>query len=155
MAQRLTPSVLATAGGQHQTNTISLEWTLGEAVVETTRLPNYVYTQGFHQPTLQVTEQVNPLLTDSDYLIQVFPNPVEAILTVRIEVQEGSLVSKSEEKLLLNLTDLSGKSLQTKVAYLVNESAQLNMADLPAGVYVLYIQKAMGAPVKAYKVLKN
>lgn len=149
---------MATAGGYDKTSTLSLEWTLGELMVATARLPDHIYTQGFHQPALLVAEQVDlahPLVTDSAFLIQVFPNPVEAILTVRIRKHESAQTGRSEEKLLLNLTDILGKTLQTKEVDLLSEPAQLNMGDLPAGVYLLHVQKSMGAPIKAYKVLKR
>lgn len=157
-AQRLSPSVLAAGGGSARTATMSLDWTLGESVVETAKLPDRIYTQGFHQPTLQVTEQVssaNPLLTVDEYLIQIAPNPVQAILNVRIKAYDGSVVDKMDEKVQLQLTDMTGKVLQVREAFLLDDPIQVNMVALPAGMYLLSVQKTAGTPIKTFKVLKD
>ncbi len=59
MAQQLSPSVLAASAGTISTQTMVLDWTLGELVVETATSPDRLYTQGFHQPLLQVSELDN------------------------------------------------------------------------------------------------
>lgn len=153
-AQQLTPSVMAAAGGYDKTSTVSLEWTVGESVVETAKLPERTYTQGFHQPALEVTTS-KTLLADANYQIDVAPNPVEAILYVRIQTKEGAPVAEAGNGLLLNLMDQNGKLLQTREASLSDQSLQLNMANLPSGMYLLTIQKTPGTPIKSFKVLKN
>lgn len=158
VAQQLTPSVLAAAGGYDRTKTISLEWTLGELVVETAKVSGRIYTQGFHQPTLQVTEQislVNPLLIVDEYLVQIAPNPVQAILNVKIKAYDGSSIGKIDEKVQLQLTEMTGKVLQVTEAFLLDDSIQINMVALPAGMYLLSIRKAAGMPIKTFKVLKD
>ena len=54
LSQRLSPEVLAVGGGIDKNGSLSLEWTLGEAVIETVSLSDRIYTQGFHQPMLVV-----------------------------------------------------------------------------------------------------
>ena len=44
-----TISVISAQGGFDKTESISLEWTLGENFVETVSLENNIFTQGFHQ----------------------------------------------------------------------------------------------------------
>ncbi|HSU51599.1 MAG TPA: hypothetical protein VLJ41_13435 [Segetibacter sp.] len=47
-------SVIATAGDISKAGDISLEWTLGERAIESVSTSSSLYTQGFHQPLLEV-----------------------------------------------------------------------------------------------------
>ena len=74
-SQQLTPVVLSSNGGVGTSGKLQLEWTLGELAVEGLIGQPRSYTEGFHQPTLQV-EQVEmvypPIRTDSDHEKQTF-----------------------------------------------------------------------------------
>ncbi len=144
-AQRLSPSVMATAGGQDKNEQLSLEWTLGESFVETVSLPNRIYTQGFHQPMLRVEDL--PQLT-SPYRVRIAPNPVAAILNVAIDAEEDT-------KFQLNLTDMTGRTFYTKSAAVQPDPIQVDMKALPAGVYLLQVATQEGQPVKTVKVVKQ
>ena len=146
MAQRLSPSVVAVSGGTIRTQTMTLDWTLGESVVETATTSGRVYTQGFHQPMLQVSEQP---LTNSDavYTFTVAPNPVASLLTIGIAAPDSN-------PLQLLLTDLQGRQYTVPAVPANTTSTQIDMTLFPAGTYLLRIGKADGAPLKSYKIVK-
>ena len=147
MAQRLSPSVVAVSGGTARTPTMTLDWTLGELVVETATTPDRLYTQGFHQPTLQVSEQPGLTGADADYQFTVAPNPVASYLTIGITAPESSALA-------LLLTDMNGRQYNLPVVPASTKSTQIDMTLFPAGMYLLRIGKADGPPLKAYKIIK-
>lgn len=147
IAQRLSPSVLAASGGTARTQTMTLDWTLGESVVETAATSDRLYTQGFHQPMLQVTEQPNLTGSDAGYQFTVAPNPVVSYLKIDISAPESS-------PLQLLLTDLLGRQYNLPVVPASTRSTQIDMTLFPAGTYLLRIGKADGAPLKSYKIVK-
>ena len=89
IAQSLSPSVISSQGEVSEGNSVSLEWTLGEVAIQTIRSPGNVFTEGFHQPLLEVSEvveeQVKELLVLEGYDITVAPNPVRSLLELKIK----------------------------------------------------------------------
>lgn len=147
MAQRLSPSVLAVSGGSARTATMMLDWTVGEAVTGTERTAGQLYTQGFHQPLLQITEQQNLTSPDAQYQFTVAPNPVADWISVSVSTPEPM-------PLFLTLTDLTGRRYNLPVIPASATSAQVDMTVYPAGMYLLHIAKKEGVPLKTYKIIK-
>ena len=148
MAQRLSPSVLAAGGGSARTATMTLDWTVGEAVAGTERTAGQLYTQGFHQPLLQVSEQQNLTSLDDEYRFTVAPNPVVALLSVTIATPKPM-------PLQLTLADLTGRSYNLPVIPANTASTQIDMTVYPAGTYLLRIASDGGEPLKTYKIIKS
>lgn len=147
VAQRLSPSVVAVAGGTATTQTMTLDWTVGESVVETATTSSRLYTQGFHQPMLQVSEQPGLTGDAAGYTFTIAPNPVATYLTLGITAPESS-------PLQLLLTDMNGRQYSLPIVPANTTSTQVDMTTFPAGVYLLRIGKPDGPQLKAYKVLK-
>lgn len=148
LAQRLSPSVLAAGGGSARTATMSLDWTVGEAVVGTGRTAGQLYSGGFHQPLLQVSEQQNLTRLDAEYRFTVAPNPVVAWLNVTISTPKPM-------PLYLTLADLTGRSYDLPVIPANTASTQIDMTAYPAGTYLLRIARDGGESLKTYKILKT
>ena len=129
-AQRLSPSVLAAGGGSARTATMSLDWTVGEAVVETATTSARLYTQGFHQPLLQVSEQPSFKGDAAGYSFTIAPNPVATFLTLGITAPESS-------PLQLLLTDMNGRQYSLPIVPANTTSTQVDMTAFPAGIYLL------------------
>ena len=147
MAQQLSPSVLAVSGGTARTPTMVLDWTVGESVVETVTASDRLYTQGFHQPLLLVSEQPNLADADAGYKFTVAPNPVVSSLRIDITAPESG-------QLQLLLTDLRGRQYNLPVVPANTPSTQIDMTAYPAGTYLLRIGKANGPLLKSYKIVK-
>ena len=147
-AQSLSPNVISSTGGIDKTNSISLEWTMGESAVQTTSAEGKIYTEGFHQPELRVIDIVaqNESLSAS-YTINIAPNPVKSLLTVNIK-------SPDEVNLFLTLTDLNGKSIASTEGFFKNDSRDVDMSAFASGIYLLHITNSKGDLIKTFKISK-
>ena len=148
VAQTLSPSVLAVAGGSARTQTMLLDWTLGEAVVGTATTTTQRYTQGFQQPSLHVSEQPDSAEPEAGYRFSVAPNPVETFLTLTMTTPDNTALQ-------VMMTDMAGRQYHATALPVNTTTTQVDMRAFPAGVYLLRIGKADGAPLKAYKILKS
>jgi hypothetical protein len=152
--QKLSPEVISSAGDVSKTASISLEWTLGETIIESSKTINKHYTQGFHQSYLKVMSVTPPnseSLT-SDYNMTVFPNPVQAILEVKISTE--NLPKDEVGKVDLFLIDILGQQLLVQKASEKPGSTFVDMTDFPSGVYFLKAQKENGLLLKSFKIIK-
>ena len=121
-AQRITPTVVSNAGNAQKAGSYSLEWTLGEFMVETLKGPSATITQGFHQTNLTVVSTVNPGIAG----LNVYPNPFTDFLT---------LENHSQQVLQLHLLTIDGKCIESTVLQLGNQNWSLQ--HIPAGSYLL------------------
>ena len=127
-AQKITPTVIASAGAVMKGTNFSLEWTLGEVITESKTSPSLNVTQGFHQTGLGVTN-----VNDHNQLtgLDVFPNPVSSILNIS---------NKSHSELQFTLRSLDGKEiLKDHLNIGLNE---LNLQFLSSGHYILCIKNS-------------
>lgn len=149
-AQKTDQSVLASAGNFDKVSTISIEWTLGEMAGQTHVNSDVILTEGFHQSWLQVEE----IMTSQQTLwveqmeVSVFPNPTPAELHIKID-------SGLEEKGVLSLKNLEGRSLQSETINLSSGNHQWNMINYPAGLYVLTLHTQKGELLKSFKITKT
>jgi hypothetical protein len=147
-AQSLSPTVIASAGGSDKSNNIRLDWTLGEPATETVTTKQAMYTQGFHQPYLQVINI--PVEVDSSlgYEVMVYPNPVSSTLHVYLKGIQDS-------KVYLRLSDINGRTVYLNSVYSAGSSTTIDMSQLAADVYILFISTPSGQTLKSYKIIKT
>ena len=135
--------ILSTSGEDAiMSNGHQVTWTIGEMVTLTGDLPNETYTQGFHQPNISVTFiediQIN-------FSVNIFPNPVTDIVTIKLENQEKGY--------RLKLFDLAGKLI-------LDDSINSNEILIPfsaysTGVYFLVFTDRKNKKLKTYKIQKS
>lgn len=152
--QKLSPEIISSAGDISKTASVSLEWTLGETVIESSKTANKYYTQGFHQSFLKVTSifPANSESLASDFNMIVFPNPVKAILEIKISTE--NLQQDEIGKVDLFLIDILG---QQRLVQKTNEKAGstfVDMTDFPSGTYFIKAQKENGILLKSFKIIK-
>ena len=153
-SQKLSPEVISAAGDVSKTASVSLEWTLGETVVETSKTADKHYTQGFHQTYLKVTRIFPPKNENlaSEYDILIFPNPVESMLEIKISTE--NLSQEEAGKLDLFLVNISGQQLLVQKTNEKFGSIFLDMTTYPTGTYFLKAQKENGLLLKTFKIIK-
>ena len=145
-SQSLDRSVIGSAGGIDVAGNISLEWTLGEFSAGTSDNNNGFYTVGFHQPLLQV--KLLPFTTaHTDYKINIAPNPIQSVLNI-------TWLSESDAIIYMRLSEALGKTLLTKSANGKSGSIQLNMSNIPSGVYLLEVRNSKGELINTFQVVK-
>ena len=157
-SQQLSPSVIASDGGINKAAGISLEWTLGEPTIESLSTTDRLYTQGFHQPLLQVKVNAVPVakvtpgpiaeaILTASYKITVAPNPVQSILLVNI-------ASLKTEKLNLSLVDIVGRQIMVQAFNGKSNTIQVDMSRLQSGSYLLELRNVGGQLIKSFEIIK-
>jgi len=150
--------VIASQGGSVQTETIRLDWTLGEPAVATLATPSGVWTEGFQQPSLRVERldrglnlpDNGTLLIGADrnnYDILVFPNPVSSQLTVQLQ-------STVEPELILRFFDAQGKMLSHEIVGAPSATA-FDVSRYPDGIYLLSFATREGLTVQTFRIVKT
>lgn len=147
--------VISSAGGYSVAGTgvnkISISWTLGETIVSTYEYhgadpsKDITLTQGFQQPDTIV--KIVTELENIDILVNVlvYPNPASENVNIQFEAPVDGLV-------VMVFLDSQGKLLQRDLIEPGMVEKQINMQDLPSGIYYLRLTK--GKLVNVYKVVK-
>jgi hypothetical protein len=145
-AQQIKQEVIASAGGFNASSdlSISLSWTLGETIIPTFKSADgqLILTHGFQQKVIIVSIEENIVDPVS---VTVFPNPTSAIVNVGFD-------TPTDGEMTLFLLDAQGKLVKTDKIESATTNKQINMQDLPAGLYYLRLTK--GKLVNVYKVVK-
>lgn len=147
--------VIASAGGYNVAGTgvnkISISWTLGETIVSTFEYhdadpaKDFTLTSGFQQPDTVI--KIVTELENLDVLVNVivYPNPASELINIQFDAPvDGQIV--------LVLLDSQGKLIKRDLIEPAMIEKQINMQDVPAGIYYLRLTK--GKLVNVYKVVK-
>ncbi|TVQ07413.1 MAG: T9SS C-terminal target domain-containing protein [Bacteroidetes bacterium] len=142
LGQSAGPSVVNSAGGQGESATMSIVWSVGEVVTETFQSEDRVLTQGVLQPEIIVT-----MVEDfaAGIRVDVFPNPTRDRLTVSVKDFGG-------EELQFSLFDVSGTIV--KKGYINGETETFPVVELSPGMYFLRIISG-AKEIKVFKVVKQ
>lgn len=142
-SQSLSPTLLSSQSGVDKTNTMVLEWTLGDIAVETITQKNTVYSQGYIQPYLDASKEYVQIVDE----ILLFPNPVDTHLNVK-------LLSDNNKQVAIDIYNVNGRIVkQFTNGFSLSKTFQIDIADLPSGMYVVRISNAKGV-VKSHKIIK-
>ncbi|MFK7925665.1 MAG: hypothetical protein AB8H47_27190 [Bacteroidia bacterium] len=150
-AQSLERQVLGTVGGYFEGSQVHLSYTGGEVATETLS-GTLTLTQGFQQATEDEITAIDPTqLVAVDY--RLFPNPTEG---------PTHLVLSSDQSLQLHwsLVDGLGRTLRqsaTPVSLVAGQEREvdLDLSDLPAGIYHVLLRPENGPPIRAFQVVKR
>ena len=154
--QTLWPKVLGSASGSGMGGTPSgqpfcMDWTVGEPVIETIARAQMKLTQGFHQydekVPCNVIIEIEESPGESAEIVQVFPNPTADEITVRLGLTQ-------EQELMIVLTDLTGRTLYSRLLEAEQVNERISLAHFPAGAYFLRITPKNGSPMDCIKVTK-
>ncbi len=145
-AQEIERQVIANSGNHSTKGPISLEWTLGEPMVQTFGNKAPILTQGLHQPCIYATSLEEHLAVGMK--VKVFPNPAADYIHIHIVGQE-------ELQPRLKLHDLQGKCIIDRP---LNKGAmieeEVNLSSYPENIYILTILIGNGGSYKTYKIQK-
>jgi hypothetical protein len=135
--------VVSSSGSSFKNSTHQLNWTLGEPVIETFVSGQSVLTQGFQQSKLTITAIGQ--ISENEFKLKIYPNPVSAELTVEIFDFEGIIN--------FSLFDINGKLLSQKKGEKPIET--IDMQPYLQGSYLLKVGSANGDHLQTYKVIKH
>jgi hypothetical protein len=136
--------VIASAGGYSTATGVSLSWTLGETIVPAFTSPDgsVKLNHGFQQQTIVTTVEEN---IDIPVEVKIYPNPASDILNIGFE-------SAVETEISLTILDSHGRLVKSDRVEALTVEKQVNLQDLPAGVY--YLRLIKGRLINVYKVVK-
>ena len=141
---QLKQEVIASAGGYNVNGGLSISWTLGETIIPTFRSQDgsLILTHGFQQKLIITTVEEN---FDKLVKIKVFPNPATEVVNIQFE-------APVDGEIILSLFDSQGKLVKRDIIESTMVEKQINLQDIPAGIYFLKLTK--GKLVNVYKVVK-
>jgi hypothetical protein len=144
MHAQLNQEVIATSGGYNVNGNVSLSWTLGETIIPTLHSQDgsLILSHGFQQKLLVTAIEE----TFSDlFKIKVFPNPASDAISIQFN-------SPVNDEITVDILDTQGKILKTDKIEPASVEKQMNLQDLPGGIY--YFRLSRGKNRNVYKVVK-
>lgn len=73
--------LISSSGTELKSNSVSMSFSIGEIVVDTAKQSNVLLTQGFHQPTNQIANNIDEPKVSLPSL-KIYPNPVVDFVNV-------------------------------------------------------------------------
>lgn len=147
-AQSIERSVIAGGGTVDTHPAFTLEWTLGEAAVQTYDTPRGQLSEGFHQAKINVLPVFPVLETPAVRPITVFPNPTATSIRIRAQLDER----QSTRTLIF---DAGGQLLPLSFSAIGSIDRELSLEAYPAGVYRLLIRQSNGRLLHVSQVVKQ
>jgi hypothetical protein len=139
-AQSLERSVISASGGNGGNALVTVDWTLGETLMERTPISGQHLTQGFHQLFRIIPAAANPQHSLSH--IRIYPNPFQMSLSL-----EGDELKKAN---LIEITDASGKSIFSQAIPPQTDALEIFPPSLPAAK----AKELLNANAQLYSQLK-
>ena len=136
--------IVASSGNSGSAAGYTVDWTLGEPVIETISGSTHILTQGLHQTKLLATaisEMKFPGLE-----VKVYPNPTGRFLNLEI-IQTGN------ELFFYELTDITGRKSVLKQMHTNTE--EIDMGSYVSGIYFLNVTTRNREYVTTFKIIKN
>ena len=134
-----TQEVVSTQGDSYSNASGSIDFTIGEVVINTGTGGANDLTQGFHQTSWNFlgVEDFAP-----DYKAIIFPNPTSDVLNIKTRIFE---------KVTYTLYDAQGKCVMQDV--LLSEQTPIQVSQLAPGSYSLTLNK-QARNLKTFKLIK-
>ena len=162
-AQSIQRNVIASAGVNNTVSNIRLTSTVGEAVTSTLSQTNYRITQGFQQGKITVarianaedtteinsdesiTSRTDDSFDEIKFKVNVYPNPATEYINIKLE-------EMSEMKMMMYLTDLTGRMIEARMLSSIETRLEFN-SNAP-GKYILNITSEDGKVNESFKIVK-
>jgi hypothetical protein len=135
--------VIAVTGGTIQTESVKIDFTIGETLTETLSSGEYILSQGMHQGIYTITSLEE--LSEPAYIITLSPNPVYDNLTLSIN-------NVVREKIFIILYDING-NLLLKIDATGNET-NFSLTDYTPGTYLLKVM-SNNQIIKVFQIVKK
>jgi hypothetical protein len=132
--------VISTQGDSYSNSSGSIDFTIGEVVINTGTNGTNDITQGFHQ-TMWNFVGIEDF--DADFVVSIFPNPTQDVLTIR---------ATAFEDVTFVLTDATGRIVMRDV--LSGELTPLDVSSFEMGTYNLSLEK-VSSTLKTIRLIKT
>ncbi|PHR18001.1 MAG: hypothetical protein COA38_20230 [Fluviicola sp.] len=132
--------VISSQGDSYSNGTGSIDFTIGEVVINTVSNGTNYLTQGFHQTTWNFVKLEE---FDANFVVSIFPNPTQDVLTIQ---------ATAFEDVKFVLTDATGRIVMEDI--LTGELTPLDVASFEAGNYNLSLEKGSSI-LKTIRLIKT
>ena len=145
-AQQLSHQVLVPVAGITNDSKISYSQTVGETAVEIVECYDYIFTQGFQQPGIKLSNKEQPEGTG----VKVYPNPASDYLTVE-------LFGESARILRIEFIDITGTVVFTDKKIFNGQfwyKEYYSIDNLIKGFYLVRVSTEDGFMNRTFKIEK-
>jgi hypothetical protein len=146
LSQQLSNQVLVPVAGLSVTGTLNYSQTIGETAIEIIGNSGFVFTQGFQQPGIKITDDPTPLGTGVD----VFPNPVTDNLNIK-------LFGSDARKYTIEIINITGTILSSTTLDFVTSYyyvKQIDVTWLKLGFYFVRVASFDSKINRIFKIEK-
>ncbi|MGC4059166.1 MAG: T9SS type A sorting domain-containing protein [Chitinophagaceae bacterium] len=147
-AQSVDRQVTGSSGGSFTGSSISVDYTVGEAVTNTGIAGTFTLSQGFQQ-TGDNSSSVREQLINASY--RLFPNPANDRITLSVSADASYSLSIS----LVNATGQRIFSDEQPQLVQRQYTRSIPLTDLPAGIYFVNIGNAEGRLLQSIRFVKQ
>lgn len=146
MMQTYAQSTISTSSDYNETSTVSLSWTIGEAIIETISNETNTLTQGFHQSKLEMVTAIEhqPEKEIINKVFDLYPNPTNGNLAIDVK--------EVYEKMQVRIFNVSGQQIFIQ-EFENKQLLQLNLSDLTEGIYTIKLNTEK--QIVVYQIIKE
>jgi hypothetical protein len=145
-SQQLSHQVMVPAAGVISSGSINYSQTIGETAIEIISGAGYVFTQGFQQPGIKVTPEID----EKGNGVEVYPNPATDFVMVK-------LFGDVARKFRIEVITLAGMVVRSGTISFIEKYTyiqQVQMEDLKAGLYFVRVISEDGIINRTFKIEK-
>jgi hypothetical protein len=146
LSQSLSHQVLVPLAGVLTMGNISYSQTVGETAVEIVGCFDYVFTQGFQQPSIKLKIEEKPDGTG----VLVYPNPVTDYVTIEIYGERAKTIR-------IDIISIAGRTVYSDTKIFNAEfwyKDRYNVEDLMRGLYLIRVTANDGMLNRVFKIEK-
>jgi Secretion system C-terminal sorting domain len=145
-SQQLSHEVLVPAAGLTTVGVIEYTQTIGETAVELISNGDYILTQGFQQPRIQIT----PVTQPEGNGVDVYPNPATDYINVKLYGDEARKFRID----VINITGLIVSSVTMDFSDKYYYIDQIDVSSLKFGFYFVRVTSDDGTIKRVFKIEK-
>jgi len=133
--------VISSQGDSYSNGTNTIDFTIGEPVIETISDGTNELSQGFHQ-TLLIITNIEDFI--EDFSVNISPNPTSEFINLNVEKFDG---------VSFRLLDITGKIVKQEV--LNQSTTKVSLSTYPNGIYLVALIQKDNKKIKTYKIIKK
>lgn len=143
-AQYAERNILSVSGGLFSSQSLSIEFAIGDIATETLSTGELILTQGFIQPDFAIPSNINYNISDLEF--RVYPNPASQFINIAFNN------IKPSNKYTIQISDLNGRLVkQIKTDKLIHK---IDISELQPGTYIIRVKNNNLFILKSLKLQK-
>jgi hypothetical protein len=142
-------SVVADGSASYTSPGLSVDWTVGQTVVNQYTSTGLTITEGFHPVLADPTSNAVPVVSSNIRSVNAFPNPTSNVLNIDI-------VQSQPKAVTIQVSEITGKVVKNIMQLAAQQSVktEIDMSSLSAGTYIIVVN-AHTADAYTMKVVKR